>query len=121
MSKEDIIIMFNETAAKTDTLKSKALIFNSIISCQTGTIVSRDIIKKPKRTVTIFAFDTGHGFSGYTAPFDALAYIMEREAGIKISRKSCRLKDGECIMPAQESHALQAVKAFKMMLVTIKV
>ncbi|MDQ1277856.1 MAG: Cupin protein, partial [Thermodesulfobacteriota bacterium] len=41
--------MVDETA-KTDTLKSKALILNSIVSYQPGSIVSREIIKKPTGT-----------------------------------------------------------------------
>jgi quercetin dioxygenase-like cupin family protein len=112
--------MVDETA-KTDALKSKALILSSIASYQPGSIVSREVITKPTGTVTVFAFDTGQGLSKHTAPFDALVYILDGEAEIKISRRSYRLKAGEfIILPAQEPHALQAVKAFKMMLVMIR-
>lgn len=112
--------MIDETA-KTDALKSKALILSSIAAYQPGSIVSREIIKKTTGTVTVFAFDAGQGLSEHTAPFDALVYIMDGEAEIKISGKVYRLKAGEfIIMPAQEPHALHAVKAFKMMLVMIK-
>jgi quercetin dioxygenase-like cupin family protein len=110
-----------EEKAKKETLKSKALILGSIASYQPGAIVSREIIKETAGSVTVFAFDAGQGLSEHTAPFDALVYILDGEAEVRISQKKHRLKDGEfIIMPAHEPHALQAVKAFKMMLVMIK-
>jgi len=113
--------MADETITKTDSLKSKALILSSIANYQPGSIVSREIIKKATGTVTVFAFDTGQGLSEHAAPFDALVYILDGEAEIRISKKTYRLQAGEfIIMPAHEPHALQAVKAFKMMLVMIK-
>ncbi len=113
--------MSDETAIMTDILKSKALTLSSIATYQPGSIVSREIIKKTTGTVTVFAFDAGQGLSEHTAPFDALVSILDGEAEIKISKKTFRLQAGEFIvMPAHEPHALQAVKAFKMMLVMIK-
>ena len=43
-----------------------------LVNYQDGAIVSREIIKKPTGTVTVFAFDKGEGLSEHTAPFDAL-------------------------------------------------
>ena len=113
--------MAEKTTTKKDALKSKALILSSIATYQPGSVVSREIIKKETGTVTVFAFAAGQGLSEHTAPFDALVYILDGEAEIRISQKVYRLRAGEfIIMPAQEPHALQAVKAFKMMLVMIK-
>ena len=46
-----------------------------LVAYQDGSIVSKEIIKKPTGTVTIFAFDQDQGLSEHTAPFDALVYI----------------------------------------------
>ena len=82
---------------------------------------SREIIKKQTGTVTLFAFDQKQGLSEHTAPFDALVYIIDGEAEITISEEHHSLKTGEMIiMPANEPHALEARKKFKMLLVMIK-
>ena len=42
------------------------------LNYQTESVVSREILRKPTGTVTLFAFDAGQGLSEHTAPFDAL-------------------------------------------------
>lgn len=92
-----------------------------MVAYQDGSIVSKEIIKKPTGTVTIFAFDKDQGLSEHTAPFDALVQIVDGEAEIIISGESHQLKEGEIIiMPGGKPHALKALKKFKMMLVMIK-
>jgi quercetin dioxygenase-like cupin family protein len=92
-----------------------------LINYQTGSVVSKTIIKKPTGTVTLFAFDRGEGLSEHTSPFDALVYIIDGEAEITISGKVNNVKKGEMIiMPANHPHALKAKNRFKMMLVMIK-
>jgi len=88
---------------------------------QEGSVVSRMIIDKKIGTVTFFAFDEGQGLSEHTVPFDALVYLLDGEAEIVISGKPIRLKEGEMIiMPANQPHALRAVKNFKMILTMIR-
>ena len=88
---------------------------------QKGSVVSRTIIDKKTATVTFFAFDEGQGLSEHTAPFDALVCLLEGEAEIVISGKSLQLREGEMvIMPANQPHALTAVKKFKMLLTMIR-
>jgi len=92
-----------------------------LVTYQDGSIVSKEIIKKPTGTVTIFAFDQDQGLSEHTAPFDALVYILDGEAEIIIAGEPHQLKTGEMIiMPGGKPHALKAVKRFKMMLVMIR-
>lgn len=92
-----------------------------MVAYQDGSIVSKEIIKKPTGTVTIFAFDQDQGLSEHTAPFDALVQIVDGEAEIIISGESHHLKQGEMIiMPAGAPHALKALTQFKMMLVMVK-
>ncbi len=92
-----------------------------LVSYQEGTVVSRTIIEKKTGTLTLFAFGEGQGLSEHTAPFDAAVHILDGEAEVTISGKTLRLKEGEMvIMPANEPHALKAVRNFKMLLVMIK-
>ena len=88
---------------------------------QPGAIVSREILRKKTGTVTLFAFDAGQGLSEHTAPFDALAQVVEGEAEITISGQPHRVLAGEMIlMPAGQPHALKALKRFKMILTMIR-
>jgi quercetin dioxygenase-like cupin family protein len=92
-----------------------------LVGYQEGSVVSRTIIDKEAGTITLFAFDEGEGLSEHTAPFDALVYLVEGEAEVVISGKSVFLKEGEMVvMPANEPHALRAVKRFKMVLVMMR-
>ena len=94
---------------------------SAMIDYQASAVVSRTIIKKPTGTTTVFAFDKGEGLSEHTAPFDAMVYIADGEAGVTISGRSNLLKAGDMIvMPAGEPHSLKAVEKFKMLLVMIK-
>ena len=92
-----------------------------VIDYQAGAIVSREVVKGKTGTVTVFAFDEGQGLSEHTAPFDALAHVLDGEAEITISGKAHPVRAGEMIiMPANKPHALKAIKPFKMMLVMVK-
>ena len=100
---------------------SQALNIAALIDYQTGSVVSRTLIDKKTGTVTLFAFDEGQGLSEHTAPFDAFVHIIDGEAEITISGKSITVKGGELvIMPANEPHALRALKKFKMILTMIR-
>ncbi len=102
-------------------LVGRVLEFAGLIDYQDGSVVSREIIRKNTGTVTLFAFDEGQGLSEHTAPYDALVQVVDGEADITISRKKFRVRKGEMIiMPANEPHALNAVKRFKMVLTMIR-
>lgn len=88
---------------------------------QDGAVVSREIVKRPAGSVTLFAFDEGQGLSEHTAPYAALAHLLEGEAEITISGQPHRLQGGEMIlMPAGQPHALKAITRFKMLLTMIR-
>jgi quercetin dioxygenase-like cupin family protein len=102
-------------------LVAEASVLSDLISYQEGSVVSRTIIDRDAGTVTLFAFDEAQGLSEHTAPFDAMVYIVEGEAEVKISDKPVKLKQGELtIMPANKTHALTALTRFKMLLIMIK-
>ena len=91
------------------------------VSYQDGAVVSREIVRKPTGSVTLFAFDAGQGLSEHTAPFDALVQVLEGEAEIMVSGQSHRVQGGEMILlPAGQPHALKAITRFKMMLTMIR-
>ena len=93
----------------------------SLLDYQEGSVVSRMLMNKKIGTVTLFSFDKGEGLSEHTAPFDALAYIIDGKAEIIISKKVYILEKGQMItMPANDPHALKALERFKMMLIMVK-
>lgn len=92
-----------------------------LVAYQGESVVSRTIIDKQTGTITLFSFDEGQGLSEHTAPFDALVYLLDGEAEIFISGNRFHLREGEMIiMPANQPHALKAVKRFKMLLTMIR-
>ena len=100
---------------------ARATEVTELVTYQAGAIVSREIVKKPTGTVTVLAFDEGQGLSEHTAPFDALAQVLEGEVEITISGKPHLMQGGGLIlMPAHQPHALKAVKRFKMILTMIR-
>ena len=106
---------------KKEKIEGKVIKLADFVAYQSGSVVSREIIKKDTGTVTIFAFDEGQGLSEHTAPFDALVQVIDGAVEIVISGEKHLLQAGEMIiMPAHEPHALKAVQKFKMMLTMIK-
>jgi len=94
---------------------------NDMITYQPGAVVSKELVRKEKGTVTLFAFDQGQGLSEHTAPFDAIVQIIDGKAEITVAGKPYHLTMGELIvMPANKPHALQASERFKMLLTMIR-
>ena len=111
----------NKKRKDVEKLVAQAVRLIGLVDYQDGSVVSRTIIDKKSGTVTLFAFDEGQGLSEHTAPFDALVYLLDGEAEVVISGKALRLKEGEMVMmPANQPHALKAVKKFKMILTMIR-
>jgi len=111
----------SEQQASANPLMAQSIKLIDLVDYQEGSVVSRTIVDKKTGTLTLFAFGEGQGLSEHTAPFDALVYLLDGEAEITISGKTFHLKEGEIIiMPANEPHALKAIKKFKMLLVMIK-
>jgi quercetin dioxygenase-like cupin family protein len=111
----------NKKTRAADTLTTHAAKLVDLVDYRDGSVVSREILRKKTGTVTLFAFDKGQGLSEHTAPFDALVSVLDGAAEISISGKPHRVRAGEMIvMPADEPHALKAVRRFKMMLVMIR-
>ncbi len=107
-----------QSRSKTST---SAIRLTDLIDYQKDSVVSRTLIDKRAGTLTLFAFGQGQGLSEHTAPYEALANIIDGEAEIIISGRITVVKTGEIItIPANEPHAVKAVKPFKMMLIMIR-
>lgn len=92
-----------------------------LVNYQDGAVVSRTLVHREKGTVTLFAFDEGQGLSEHTAPFDALAHVVEGSAEIVVSGKAIPTNAGEAVlMPANQPHSLKALTRFKMLLTMIR-
>jgi quercetin dioxygenase-like cupin family protein len=101
--------------------KGSALNLENMIEYSSGGVISKQVLKNPAGNITLFSFDQGQGLTEHTAPFDALIYILDGEAEIIIGGNPNRVRKGESIiMPANITHALQAVERFKMLLTMIK-
>lgn len=101
--------------------KSEVLQMAELVAYQDGAVVSRQITKAEAGNVTLFAFDKDQELSEHTAPFDALAHVLDGETEIKISGKPYHLRTGDAIiMPADEPHAVRALQRFKMLLTMIR-
>ncbi|MCX6284956.1 MAG: cupin domain-containing protein [Bacteroidetes bacterium] len=95
--------------------------FPESVEYSTDGIVSKRVIDRPVGTVTLFAFDKGQRLSTHSAPFDAMAEVIEGRAEIVIDNTSHQLEAGDTIvMPAGIPHAVNATERFKMILTMIK-
>jgi quercetin dioxygenase-like cupin family protein len=106
---------------QTGTPKGKAFSLENHIEYADNSVVSKTLIKKEIGNITLFAFDKGQGLSEHTAPFDAVVHILDGKAEITIGGDPQIVRQGEMlIMPANISHALQAIEQFKMVLIMIR-
>ena len=107
----------DQVSAKTDQVKQLV----DLLQYQDGSIVSRVLLKNKGGTVTLFAFAEGEGLSEHTAPFDALAVVLDGEADIQIADERFKVQQGETItLPANRPHAVRATTKFKMLLIMIR-
>lgn len=94
---------------------------HDLVNYQDGSVVSREVVKKPTGSVTAFAFDEGQGLSEHTAPFDALVQVIKGDVEITIAGIPHLLHSGEMILiPARQPHAIKAITRFKMILTMIR-
>ena len=91
------------------------------IDYSNGATVSKIIAKNKNGSTTLFSFDKGQNLSEHTAPFEAIAMIIDGKCEITIDNKPHSLSEGQMIkLPANIPHALEATEAFKMVLIMIK-
>jgi len=101
--------------------KGKVLSLEEMVEYSSGGVISKQVLKNQSGNITLFSFDKGQGLTEHTAPFDAVVQVLDGVAQITIGGNPNLVRKGESIiMPANVSHALQAVEQFKMLLTMIK-
>ena len=101
--------------------KSKVFTFIESIEYSDGGIVSKTVLKKQTGNISLFSFAKGEALSEHTAPFDAMITVVDGKGEVIIGGKSFLLEAGEnIIMPANITHAVNAIEKFKMVLTMIK-
>lgn len=91
------------------------------INYQDGSVVSKQIIKKPNGNITLFAFDSGESLTEHTSPYEAVVQIIDGEMEIKIGGQPNIVKAGEILLlPPNVPHGLIALQKSKMLLTMIK-
>jgi len=101
--------------------KAQVLRLDSLVDYQGDAVVSRQITRTDAGNVTLFSFDAGQELSPHTAPYDALAHILEGTAEIEVAGRVMQVEAGEAvIMPANEPHAVKARQRMKMLLTMMR-
>jgi quercetin dioxygenase-like cupin family protein len=101
--------------------KAKVFNFATSVDYSDGGIVSKTVLKKETGNISLFSFEKGEALSEHTAPFDAMITVVDGKGEVIIGGKSFILTTGESIiMPANITHAVNAVEKFKMVLTMIK-
>ena len=101
--------------------KPHAFKLADLIDYQTGSVVSRQLVRNEAGTVTLFAFDEGQSLSEHTTPFDALVQIIDGQAELIIGGAAVPATAGQMVlMPADVPHAVRARQRFKMLLTMLK-
>jgi len=100
---------------------AKVFNFANEVNYSENGIVSKRILEKKAGNVSLFAFDKGQSLSEHTAPFDAILQVLQGKAEIIINKNPFILIAGESIiLPANITHAVNAIEQFKMLLTMIK-
>jgi quercetin dioxygenase-like cupin family protein len=107
--------------ASTEFEKSKVFSFSESIDYSDGGIVSKTVIKKQTGNISLFSFAKGEALSEHTAHFDAMITVVDGKGEVITGGKSFILTTGQSIiLPADITHAVNAVEKFKMVLTMIK-
>jgi quercetin dioxygenase-like cupin family protein len=100
---------------------AEALPLAALIAPTPGGIASRVLAKTGGGSVTLFAFDEGEGLSEHTAPFDALALVLEGSLTLTMCGQTVEAIPGTIVrMPANEPHAVAATAAARLLLIMLR-
>ena len=100
---------------------AKVFDFKKEVEYSNNGIISKRVLDKAVGNITLFSFDAGQRLSEHTAPFDAFIQVIEGSAEVIIDGNPHLVSAGESIiMPANITHAVNAIERFKMVLIMIK-
>lgn len=101
--------------------KSKVIDFNSLVTTKDGQIETVTLAQKKGVGVTALAFGKGEGVGPHAAKGDALIYISEGIATVKIGEETMEACKGQIVvMPANIPHQVTAKENMSMLLVVVK-
>lgn len=101
--------------------KARSLDFDSLVSCRDGQIETVTMAQKNGVGITAMAFGKGEGVGPHTAKGDALIYIHQGVAKVKIGDHMLEAVKGQIVvMPANIPHQVTAMEDMKMLLVVVK-
>lgn len=102
--------------------KSKAVNFDSLVSCVDGQIETVTMAQQKGVGLTVLAFGKGEGVGPHIAKGDAMIYIHEGVAGVTIGEdEEFEAHKGDIVvMPANVQHQVKAKENMKMLLVVVK-
>ena len=96
--------------------KGKPIDFGSLVKCNEGQIETVTMAQKSGVGITAMAFGQGEGVGPHAAKGDAMIYIHEGVATVKMEAKA-----GEfVVMPANIQHQVTAKEDMKMLLVVVR-
>lgn len=99
----------------------KSIDFDSLVSCKEGQIETVTLAQKKGVGVTLLAFGKGEGVGPHAAKGDALIYIHEGVANVKIGDEAMEATKGQFVlMPANIQHQVTAKEDMKMLLILVK-
>lgn len=100
---------------------AKVVGFDDLVSCNEGQIETVTMAQKKGVGLTALAFGKGEGVGPHAAKGDALIYIHQGIATVKIGDKTMEAGKGEMVvMPANVPHQVTAKEDMKMLLVVVK-
>lgn len=100
---------------------AEALRLADLITPTDRGIASRVLAKNGGGSVTLFAFDREEELSEHTAPFDALAMVLDGTLTLTIGGKPVIATTGTITrMPANVPHAVLATEPSRMLLVMLR-
>ena len=100
---------------------SQALNLANLVEYQEGKVISITFAQNDAVSITLFAFSKGEGISTHAASGDAMVYMLDGKAEIKIGNEKINAEQGQVVvMPANVPHGLVATDNFKMLLVVVR-
>lgn len=101
--------------------KAKPVNFESLVIAKEGQIESVTLAQKKGVGITAFAFGKGEGVGPHAAKGDALIYITDGVATVKIGDETMQASKGQMVvMPANIPHQVTAKENMSMLLVVVK-
>ncbi len=100
---------------------AEAVHLQTLLAPAAQKVVSRVLAKSGGGTVTLFAFGEDAEITEHTAPFDALALVLEGALTMTVGGRLVTAASGTVVrLPAHVSHAVRASTPSQMLLILLR-